>query len=41
MINKKNTISEYRIDWIIKAENEGVIQYHDKTTDRTWTKIID
>lgn len=40
-VNKKNTISEYRIDWIIKAENKGVIQYHDKTTDRTWTKIID
>ena len=40
-VNKKNTTSDSRIDWIIKAENEGVIQYHDKTTGKIWTKIID
>ncbi|MGQ1948788.1 hypothetical protein ACT3CD_16980 [Geofilum sp. OHC36d9] len=40
-VYKKNSNSDCRIDWIIKANNEGVIQYHDKTTDKIWTKIID
>jgi hypothetical protein len=40
-VHKKSANFDFRIDWIIKANNEGVIQYHDKTTDKIWTKIID
>lgn len=39
-VYKKNSIPDCRIDWIIKANNKGVIQYHDKSTDKIWTKII-
>jgi hypothetical protein len=40
-VQKKTLTSDNRIDWFIKANGKGVIQFHDIMTDKIWTKIID